>query len=145
MCFRSYRLLLPDNNPDGFLLSLISPRIPNFFVILLSSMKNNKLVNLLHRYTLGTQLLDCIIQLYLMQAFFRKFYVLKSQAINAKLYLRNIISSFCTTMFAFCWQICTDCPSFRFALCLFYSFYASLASSFWNSSPEVFHPNISLG
>lgn len=70
---------------------------------------------------------------------------LKSQAINAKLYLRNIISSFCTTMFAFCWQICTDCPSFRFALCLFYSFYASLASSFWNSSPEVFHPNISLG
>lgn len=54
----------------------------------------------------------------------------KSQAINAKLYLRNIISSFCTTMFAFCWQICTDCPSFRFALCLFYSFYASLASSF---------------
>ena len=27
----------------------------------------------------------------------------------------------------------------------FYSFYASLASSFWNSSPEVFHPNISLG
>lgn len=55
---------------------------------------------------------------------------LKSQAINAKLYLRNIISSFCTTMFAFCWQICTDCPSFRFALCLFYSFYASLASSF---------------
>ena len=70
---------------------------------------------------------------------------MKSQAINAKLYLRNIISSFCTTMFAFCWQICTDCPSFRFALCLFYSFYASLASSFWNSSPEVFHPNISLG
>lgn len=70
---------------------------------------------------------------------------LKSQAINAKLYLRNIISSFYTTMFAFCWQICTDCPSFRFALCLFYSFYASLASSFWNSSPEVFHPNISLG
>ena len=69
----------------------------------------------------------------------------KSQAINAKLYLRNIISSFCTTMFVFCWQICTDCPSFRFALCLFYSFYASLASSFWNSSPEVFHPNISLG
>lgn len=70
---------------------------------------------------------------------------LKSQAINAKLYLRNIISSFCTTLFAFCWQICTDCPSFRFALCLFYSFYASLASSSWNSSPEVFHPNISLG
>jgi cellobiose phosphorylase len=27
----------------------------------------------------------------------------KSQAINAKLYLRNIISSFCTTLFAFCW------------------------------------------
>ena len=77
--------------------------------------------------------------------FFNLFFVLKSQAINAKLYLRNIISSFCTTMFAFCWQICTDCPSFRFALCLFYSFYASLASSFWNSSPEVFHPNISLG
>lgn len=70
---------------------------------------------------------------------------LKSQAINAKLYLRNIISSFCTTMFAFCWQICTDCPSFRFALCLFYSIYASLASSSWNNSPEVFHPNISLG
>lgn len=77
--------------------------------------------------------------------FFYFFHCLKSQAINAKLYLRNIISSFCTTMFAFCWQICTDCPSFRFALCLFYSFYASLASSFWNSSPEVFHPNISLG
>ena len=77
--------------------------------------------------------------------FFVFFIFLKSQAINAKLYLRNIISSFCTTMFAFCWQICTDCPSFRFALCLFYSFYASLASSFWNSSPEVFHPNISLG
>ena len=62
--------------------------------------------------------------------FFHFFNNLKSQAINAKLYLRNIISSFCTTMFAFCWQICTDCPSFRFALCLFYSFYASLASSF---------------
>lgn len=62
--------------------------------------------------------------------FFYFFQTLKSQAINAKLYLRNIISSFCTTMFAFCWQICTDCPSFRFALCLFYSFYASLASSF---------------
>lgn len=77
--------------------------------------------------------------------FYRLRSILKSQAINAKLYLRNIISSFCTTMFAFCWQICTDCPSFRFALCLFYSFYASLASSFWNSSPEVFHPNISLG
>ena len=76
---------------------------------------------------------------------FQFFQTMKSQAINAKLYLRNIISSFCTTMFAFCWQICTDCPSFRFALCLFYSFYASLASSFWNSSPEVFHPNISLG
>ena len=76
---------------------------------------------------------------------FKSINYLKSQAINAKLYLRNIISSFCITMFAFCWQICTDCPSFRFALCLFYSFYASLASSFWNSSPEVFHPNISLG
>ena len=62
--------------------------------------------------------------------FFYFFFAVKSQAINAKLYLRNIISSFCTTMFAFCWQICTDCPSFRFALCLFYSFYASLASSF---------------
>lgn len=36
-------------------------------------------------------------------------------------------------------------PSFRFALCLFYSIYASLASSSWNNSPEVFHPNISLG
>ena len=77
--------------------------------------------------------------------FFEVFIFMKSQAINAKLYLRNIISSFCTTMFAFCWQICTDCPSFRFALCLFYSFYASLASSSWNISPEVFHPNISLG
>jgi hypothetical protein len=28
---------------------------------------------------------------------------MKSQAINAKLYLRNIISLFCTTLFAFCW------------------------------------------
>lgn len=28
---------------------------------------------------------------------------LKSQAINAKLYLRNIISSFCTTLFVLCW------------------------------------------
>ena len=81
----------------------------------------------------------------LVNNFFLFLHQMKSQAINAKLYLRNIISSFCTTMFAFCWQICTDCPSFRFALCLFYSFYASLASSFWNSSPEVFHPNISLG
>ena len=79
------------------------------------------------------------------QELFRYLTGVKSQAINAKLYLRNIISSFCTTLFAFCWQICTDCPSFRFALCLFYSFYASLASSSWNSSPEVFHPNISLG
>ena len=35
--------------------------------------------------------------------FFDIFLFLKSQAINAKLYLRNIISSFCTTLFAFCW------------------------------------------
>ena len=28
---------------------------------------------------------------------------MKSQAINAKLYLRNIISSFCTTLFVLCW------------------------------------------
>lgn len=35
--------------------------------------------------------------------FRKKTNILKSQAINAKLYLRNIISSFCTTLFAFCW------------------------------------------
>ena len=92
-----------------------------------------------------SDMLDYIIKLSFCQQLFQKNIFLKSQAINAKLYLRNIISSFCTTLFAFCWQICTDCPSFRFALCLFYSFYASLASSSWNSSPEVFHPNISLG
>lgn len=35
--------------------------------------------------------------------FYTSMDLMKSQAINAKLYLRNIISSFCTTLFAFCW------------------------------------------
>lgn len=82
----------------------------------------------IHKRSYVIQFLKRILIVFKCECSFRR--KLKSQAINAKLYLRNIISSFCTTMFAFCWQICTDCPSFRFALCLFYSFYASLASSF---------------
>ena len=47
----------------------------------------------------------CIVDLFFssVKSFLQILKNMKSQAINAKLYLRNIISSFCTTLFAFCW------------------------------------------